>query len=107
MIQAMIQATARWSRLQQEATARSWLTHVPAPTLLPAASGTLPPQPYQATDGSSFQFNNLQADANGAEMGCQKQCGHLASYSSLSQQAEVEAYYEAAVSGCGTAAQLP
>lgn len=62
-----------------------------------AAPGKLPPQPYEDNSGNSFQFVNSQLEADKNELECQKLCGHLASYDSLSQQSEVEVYYESAV----------
>ncbi len=68
------------------------------PPCPPAAAGPLPPPPYEDNSGVSFQFINSQLEADKNELECQKLCGHLASYDTLSQQSEVEAYYESAVS---------
>jgi hypothetical protein len=59
----------------------------------------LPPVPYTSIDGTEFRFVNSLNDANGAELECNKLCGHLASYSSVAQQSEVEQFYESSVSG--------
>jgi hypothetical protein len=50
--------------------------------------------PFTSNDGTSFQFVNTNQEGDKAELACQKLCGHLASYSSLSQQSEVEQFYE-------------
>jgi hypothetical protein len=64
-----------------------------------AAAGQLPPVPFETNDGTSFQFVNANQEGDQAELACQKLCGHLASYSSLTQQSDVEQYYESQVGG--------
>jgi hypothetical protein len=59
--------------------------------LLPAAY--LYPDNYTTSSGVNFTFNNIAVNFTRAEDMCNQQCGHLASYSSQIEQADVESWY--------------
>ena len=53
---------------------------------------------YMTKKGNrTFMFNSMRANATVAERVCRNQGGHLASYLSVAEQAEVEAYFVAQV----------
>jgi hypothetical protein len=58
----------------------------------PTAPQVAPSVTSQAS-GNTFRLNLVLADARTAGMMCLQQGGHLASYSSLAEQAEVEGFY--------------
>jgi hypothetical protein len=57
--------------------------------LLLAAPGIAPPV-MSSTTGDTFYFNTTPSTFNEAEEGCKKGGGHLAAYTSVDEQAEVE-----------------
>ena len=56
------------------------------------------PDNYTTASGVNFTFNNIAVDADRAEDMCNEQCGHLASYTSLTEQNDVENFYISNVS---------
>jgi hypothetical protein len=49
-----------------------------------------PPYKFVSSSGVAFNFHNSPMNFAEAEAVCSKECGHLASYSSLAEQNEVE-----------------
>jgi hypothetical protein len=51
------------------------------------------PDNYTNAQGVSWTFNNLATNQSEAQAMCNKQCGHLASYTSAQEQYDVEQFY--------------
>jgi hypothetical protein len=51
------------------------------------------PDNYTTASGVNFTFNNILLKGPAAEDMCNDQCGHLASYTSLTEQNDVEQFY--------------
>jgi hypothetical protein len=45
---------------------------------------------YNASTNATFMYSPVKADQAGAEAACNQQGGHLATYTSLAEQMEVE-----------------
>jgi hypothetical protein len=57
------------------------------------------PDNYTTASGVNFTFNNIALNGSAAEDMCNDQCGHLASYTSLTEQNDVEQFYIQSVGG--------
>ncbi len=57
------------------------------------------PDNYTTASGVNFTFNNIAVNFTQAEDMCNQQCGHLTSYSSQIEQADVEVWYIEQVGG--------
>jgi hypothetical protein len=57
-----------------------------------APGGVVPPR-FTTSLGSTFQFLTTTNTQDGAEKACQATGGHLAVYTDLTEQQEVERYY--------------
>jgi hypothetical protein len=55
--------------------------------------------PYKSSTGSSYTYNPIPLGWDAAQVSCNEQGGHLASYRSAPEQAEVELFYINGVSG--------
>lgn len=60
-----------------------------------------PPFKFVSSSGVAFNFHNTPVSFEEAEKVCNQECGHIASYSSLAEQNEVEQGLIVAVSSVG------
>jgi hypothetical protein len=58
------------------------------------------PDNYTTASGVNFTFNNIALSGSAAEDMCNDQCGHMASYTSLTEQNDVEQFYIQNVGRC-------
>lgn len=51
------------------------------------------PDNFTSANGVNYTFNNLALNQSASQALCNRQCGHLASYLTAQEQADVEIFY--------------
>ena len=85
--------------LEEKCTTGTWPRASKHPHRLLTSAVYTGPDNYTNAQGVSWTFNNLATNQSEAQAMCNKQCGHLASYTSAQEQNDVEQFYISNVRG--------